>query len=181
MISEDPVGFARIMDATPTYFEVNLDVSHYNYRQIKHSQSAALRQIFARVGHTHQRMCRELGDLSADVPDPAADWDSKGLTWQAFESSRPALTGGLSSRAIAGESGPLHMRDVFGKSALELDAKLVPLYRYMAAYADRQAGLTTPASRHAIPMRPLASSGDGGGDVTVAQEAERVLQAHWQR
>jgi hypothetical protein len=33
-------------------------------------------------------MCRELGDLSADVPDPGADWANKGLTWQAFESMR---------------------------------------------------------------------------------------------
>ena len=63
-------GFARIMDATPTYFEVNLDVSHYNFRQIRHDQSKALQQIYRRVGHTHQRMCRELGDLSANVPDP---------------------------------------------------------------------------------------------------------------
>ena len=38
------------MDATPVYFEVNLDVSHYNFRQIKHDQSPALRKIFARVG-----------------------------------------------------------------------------------------------------------------------------------
>ena len=37
----------------------------------------------------------------------------------------PALRGGLSSRAIAGESGPLHLRDTFGVSSLELDAKLV--------------------------------------------------------
>ena len=80
------------------------------------------------------------GWLSTQVTDPAVDWDAKGLTWQAFESMRPALAGGLSSRAsesaggfpnllpnviadfarclnaavVAGESGPLHMRDVFG-------------------------------------------------------------------
>ena len=38
MISEDPAGFVAIMEACPVYFEVNLDVSHYNYRQIKHDQ-----------------------------------------------------------------------------------------------------------------------------------------------
>jgi hypothetical protein len=54
---------------------------------------------------------------------------TQNLTLQAFESMRPALRGGLSSRAIAGESGPLHLRDTFGVSSLELDAKLVPLYR----------------------------------------------------
>ena len=87
-LQEDPAGFVAIMEACPVYFEVNLDVSHYNFRQIRHSQSKHLRTIYERVGHTHQRMCRELGDLSADVPDPGADWSSKGLTWQAFESMR---------------------------------------------------------------------------------------------
>ena len=81
-MQEDPAGFVAIMEACPVYFEVNLDVSHYNFRQIKHSQSKHLRTICARVGHTHQRMCRELGDLSADVPDPGEDWAKKGLTWQ---------------------------------------------------------------------------------------------------
>ena len=48
MISEDPAGFVAIMEACPVYFEVNLDVSHYNYRQIKHAQSKHLQTIFAR-------------------------------------------------------------------------------------------------------------------------------------
>ena len=53
-----------------------------------------------KIGHMHQRMCRQHGDLSANVRDndPAADWDAKGVTWQAFEYAKPALAGGLSSR-----------------------------------------------------------------------------------
>ena len=46
----------------------------------------------------------------------------------------------------AGESGPLHLRGTFGISSLALDAKLVPLYRYMAQTADREAGIATPPS-----------------------------------
>ncbi len=38
--------------------------------------------------------------------------------------------GGLSSRCIVGEAGPMHLVT----DALGLDAKLVPLYRAMAAY-----------------------------------------------
>ena len=64
-LSEDVVGFARIMDACPVYFEVNADISHYVYRGIK--KGSALAKILGRVGHTHQRMAREHGDLSADV------------------------------------------------------------------------------------------------------------------
>lgn len=47
-ISEDVVGFAKIMDACPTYFEVNADISHYVYRGIKRGR--ALAKILARVG-----------------------------------------------------------------------------------------------------------------------------------
>jgi sugar phosphate isomerase/epimerase len=47
-VSEDVVGFARIMDACPTYFEVNADISHYVYRGIK--KGNALAKILARVG-----------------------------------------------------------------------------------------------------------------------------------
>ena len=47
-VSEDVVGFAKIMDACPTYFEVNADISHYVYRGIK--KGNALAKILARVG-----------------------------------------------------------------------------------------------------------------------------------
>lgn len=80
-------------------------------------------------------MCRCYGDLSVNVPKPQDDWNSRGVTWTAFDWSRPGLEGGLSSRVICGESGPMH--DV--SDPLTLDAKLVPLYRMMAAFADASA------------------------------------------
>ena len=70
------------------------------------------------------------------VGDPEADWAGKGVTWQAMESMKPGFAGGMSSRAVIGESGPAFSV----KDALALDAKLVPLYRYMAEYADAQVG-----------------------------------------
>jgi hypothetical protein len=54
-------------------------------------------------------MAREHGDLSADVEDPEKDWTEKGVTYQAFEAMKPAFAGGLSSRCIVGESGPMHL------------------------------------------------------------------------
>eukprot|EP01051_Picozoa_sp_SAG22_P003286 SAG22_NODE_158_length_16966_cov_26.252446_5_plen_456_part_00 len=167
-ITEDCVGFARIMDACPEYFEVNADISHYNYRGIK--SGPALAKVLARVGHTHQRMAREHGDLSADVPgDPGQDWDEKGLTWQAMESMKPALKGGLSSRVVVGESGPMHLV----KGAIQLDAKLVPLYRRMAAYADAEAGIPTGAGGGGAGH---SSAARGDGDLA---SAEAVLAQHF--
>lgn len=95
-----------------------------------------------RVGHSHQRMARKHGDLSSDVGvhfqelgplgDAAADWDAKGVTWQAMEAMKPALQRGFSSRAVVAEAGPaFSVRD-----ALALDMKLAPLYRAMARLAD---------------------------------------------
>lgn len=129
-LSEDPCGFVRIMEACPAYFEVNADISHYNFRAL--TRGRYLNTILQRVGHTHQRMARQLGDLSSDVEDPKKDWETQGLTWQAMQSMLPALKGGLSSRCIVGESGPLHLV----KDPMELDAKLVPLYKAMAKIAD---------------------------------------------
>ena len=45
-----------------------------------------------------------------------------------------ALQGGLSSRAIMGETGAMNL--VGGLRTLDLDASLLPLYRAMADYAD---------------------------------------------
>ena len=150
----------------------------------------------------HQRMCRQHGDLSANVlnDDPAADWDAKGVTWQAFEYAKPALAGGLSSRCvqpqlrsigasspaagccplkpvlcgsvIMGESGPLHMV----KDALGLDAKLVPLWRAMARYADAQIGADEEVGRRE-GLRG-AAVGAQGGELSTA-EADRILAAHF--
>ena len=47
--------------------------------------------------------------------------------------------GGLSSRCIMGETGEWLL--VAGDRTLDLDASLVPLYRKMAAAADRAAGV----------------------------------------
>lgn len=133
MVSEDPTGFVRIMDLCGVDFEVNLDVSHYHFRQIKSGR--ALSRIHDRVGHHHARLARVLGDLSAQVEDPEEDWAQKGLTWQAFQAVKPGLVRGLSSRTIGGESGPMHVFDPSKRdaskgvegSALAMDAALVPL------------------------------------------------------
>lgn len=149
------------MDKCPVYFEVNADISHYVYRAIK--RGSALEKILSRVGHTHQRMAREHGDLSADVSDPEQDWTDKGLTYQAFESMRSSFKNGLSSRCIVGESGPMHLV----KDAIKLDASLVPLYRLMALACDAEVGL------------PLAAAQRNGSKDASVVEAERVLQAHF--
>ena len=135
-VSEDPEAFCKIMDRCPVYFEVNADISHYNYRGI--TRGPHLQRILSRVGHTHQRMARTHGDLSSGVLDDSTvrDWCEKGVTYEAMRSMEPALQGGLSSRAIVGESGPAFLV----RDALELDARLVPLYRHMARYADERAG-----------------------------------------
>lgn len=143
-MTEDPCGFVRIMQACPTYFEVNADISHYNYRGL--TKGKYLNAILQRVGHTHQRMARQFGDLSSDVEGPEQDWEAKGVTWQAMESMRPALKGGLSSRCIVGESGPLHLV----KDPMALDAKLIPLYRAMAKLADAEAAQQAIAN----PFKP---------------------------
>ena len=63
-----------------------------------------------------------------------------------------------------GESGPLHLV----KDALGLDAKLVPLWREMARYADAQIGVGGGQSE-AGPTR---------GELSMT-EADRILSAHF--
>jgi hypothetical protein len=122
-VSEDPEAFCRIMDRCRVHFETNGDLSHYVYRGLRSSGpgSEDIGRILARMGHTHQRMARPFGDLSAVVEDPAEDWDQAGLTWAAFEFSLPGLRGGLSSRVVCGESGPMHLVT----DPMTQDAKLV--------------------------------------------------------
>ena len=67
--------------------------------------------------------------------DPAEDWARAGVTFQAFQYHKAALRNGLSSRAVCGESGPMHLV----QDALGNDARLVPLLRLMADYADASA------------------------------------------
>lgn len=132
-VTEDLEACSKLFQLCEADVEVNGDLSHYLYRNIQ--QGPDLAALKRRVEHTHQRLCRPHGDLSADVADPQSDWQNDGLTWQAFEYTKPCLLGGLSSRVIAGESGPAHLV----QDPLTLDAKLVPLYRLMAKYADASA------------------------------------------
>ncbi len=130
-ITEDPAALSRILEMCTC--ELNGDFSHFiarGYLKGKHIDNA--RKL---MGHTHVRMARTYGDLSADVPDPKQDWAERGVTWSMFQFMMPALAGGISSRAIIGETGPMHLV----KDTLTLDAKLVPLYRAMARYADASA------------------------------------------
>ena len=134
-ISEDPIAFSEIIDQSEKvsgrpFEEVNGDLSHYIYRGI--TKGDALEKILKRVNHMHQRMARFHGDFSSEVVNPAEDWENKGCTYTAFKLSSNALKGGLSSRTISGETGPIHLVT----DTLTHDAKLVPLFRMMALYAD---------------------------------------------
>ena len=130
-ITEDPAALCRILDLAAC--ELNGDMSHYLARGFERGD--LVEKIMRLVEHTHVRMARKYGDLSAAVDDPQADWESRGVTWQMFQFMKPALAGGLSSRAICGETGPMHLVT----DTLTQDAALVPLYRAMARYADASA------------------------------------------
>ena len=82
---------------------MNGDLSTYLSRGMTKGKN--IPQILSRMEHTHQRMCRKYGDLSVNVGDVQTDWDTAGVTWQAFQFSMTGLQGGLSSRCIVGESG----------------------------------------------------------------------------
>ena len=82
------------------------------------------------------------------VEDPQADWDAGGPTWDAFVFALPGLRGGLSSRVICGESGPMHLQT----DPLTQDAKLVKLWRAMARVADESAAQgRDPVPQYASP------------------------------
>jgi sugar phosphate isomerase/epimerase len=130
-ITEDPQACCRILEMATC--ELNGDLSHLLARGITKGKS--VEKMLKLMGHTHVRMARQYGDLSAVVENPRADWDAKGATWQLFQLMRGGLAGGLSSRTIAGETGPMHLV----KDTLTQDASLVPLYRAMARYADASA------------------------------------------
>lgn len=130
-ISEDPEAFCKIMDLCEIDFEINGDLSHYIFRSFR-NDFPEMKRILKRMGHTHQRLCRQFGDLSINIKDLNQDWLNRGATWQAFQFTKPGLIGGLSSRVICGESGPMH--EV--KDPLTLDAMLVPFYKFLCKYAD---------------------------------------------
>ena len=145
-ISEDPIAFAEIIqlyeDTYGRKLELNGDLSHYIYRGITKGES--IENILSRVNHMHQRMARTHGDLSVNVVDPIEDWNNKGVTYEAFELSARVLKngGGLSSRTISGESGPIHLCT----DPLSNDAKMVPLLRAMCSVADGE--LDYPLTRN---------------------------------
>ena len=61
---------------------------------------------------------------------------------EAFRAAAAGLRGGLSSRVVVGEAGPIHLV----RDPLAQDARMVPLFRAMAAYADASArGEAAPA------------------------------------
>lgn len=130
-VTEDPAACCRLLELATC--ELNGDMSHYLARGFL--RGPHVDRVLSYLGHAHVRMARKLGDLSAAVDDAAADWDAGGVTWQMFQFMLPGLAGGLSSRAIVGETGPMHLV----KDTLTLDAALVPLYRAMARYADASA------------------------------------------
>ena len=130
-ITEDPAACCRILELVTC--ELNGDMSHYLYRNI--TRGEYVDTVFKHIGHTHVRMARVHGDISAEVEDPKADWQQGGVTWEAFKFMKPALESGLSSRSIVGETGPMHLV----KDSLTQDAALIGLYRAMARYADASA------------------------------------------
>src|SRR5690606_3403510 len=113
---EDPAALCRILDMATV--ELNGDMSHFLARG--YMRGPHVERSMAHLGHTHVRMARMYGDLSAVVEDPAADWANSGVTWQMFDFMKAGLEGGLSSRTISGETGPMHLV----KDTLTQDAAL---------------------------------------------------------
>ncbi|GAC1428042.1 MAG: hypothetical protein NVSMB65_01170 [Chloroflexota bacterium] len=130
-ITEDPAALCRLLELATC--ELTGDLSHLLARGF--TRGRYVEKALAHMGHTHVRMARRYGDLSAGVADPRADWEAEGVTWQMFQLMKGGLEGGLSSRTISGETGPMHLV----VDTLTQDAALVPLYRAMARYADASA------------------------------------------
>jgi hypothetical protein len=134
-ITEDPAALCRILEMTAC--ELNGDMSHFLARGFLKGKYVT--KIQDHLGHTHTRIARQYGDLSAPVANPKEDWAAKGLTWGLFQIMKPSLARGLSSRTISGETGPFQTV----VDSLTQDASLVPLWRAMARYADAGAqGIT---------------------------------------
>ena len=140
-LSEDPEAFVTIMDMFEEKygktFEINGDLSHYLARGMLNG--TYIDKILSRVEHTHVRMCRVYGDLSAEVDDPIKDWNNNGITKQYWNFTKKAFNNGLTSRVIIGESGPWQLVN----DALNEDKKILPLLRQMAKYCDEQTRVDT--------------------------------------
>eukprot|EP00755_Sulcionema_specki_P025362 Sspe_Gene.83144::Locus_54531_Transcript_1_1_Confidence_1.000_Length_500::g.83144::m.83144 len=136
------------MDRTP-HFEMTGDLAHYLTLGILKGKT--LERCLQRVNHLHVRMARIYGDLSVGVEDPAADWDNHGVTWQWFNYGIPCFKGGLTSRTIVEETGPIHLVD----DPIGCGAKLLPYLRTMATWCDNEArGVTNPELRTPFDLRP---------------------------
>ena len=92
--------------------------------------------------------------------------------------------GGLSSRAIVGETGPMHQV----KDALALDAKLVPLWRLMARECDREAQAlavsTSSPPQSGTPVTPRGGGWEEKRSLSLSAteavaEAEQLLRRHF--
>lgn len=128
LVTEDPAAACRLLDRVQV--ELTADLSHYFFRGFQ--RGSAVDRLVKAGGHTHTRLSRKTGDLSALQPDPARDWANKGDTWRLFQFMKPMLRQGLTSRVISGETGP--MFPVI--DSLTQEAQLLPLWRAMARYAD---------------------------------------------
>jgi len=163
-ITEDPAATVAILEQCEEEIELNGDLSHYIFRGIKQGQ--LLDRILDRVGHTHQRLAKHYGDLSADVRDLRGDWKQKGLTYDAWKMFKRATVQGLSSRTIVGETGALHLVD--GPRSLQLDAQLVPLWRMFARHADAMVA----ADDRGQSNNPFSS---GGGEDSEMRQLKQLL------
>jgi hypothetical protein len=105
-VTEDPEAFCKIMDRCRVPFETNGDLSHYVYRGLRSEGAGAedVSRILSVMGHTHQRMARDFGDLSAVVEDPAQDWEDGGMTFRAFEFSKPVSSQRANASCIQSHS-----------------------------------------------------------------------------
>lgn len=139
-VSEDVPAFAELLRLATEPLEVTCDFSHYLSRGI--TRGTAYEAVVDRCNHLQVRLARRFGDLSAHVADLHSDWAAGGPSFQVFQASQRALRGGLSSRVIGGETGPLHLV----QDTLEQDARLIPLLRLLARTADAQAQLADPAN-----------------------------------
>merc|ERR1712176_1671710 len=115
--------------------ELNGDLSHYIYRGW--TKGPYIEKILSRLGHTHQRMARVHGDLSSEVENLKKDWelDEGSVTQESFNLVKKALSNGLTSRAVVGEAGPIHLV----KNSLATNDRLVPLFKFMACWRIRNA------------------------------------------
>eukprot|EP01059_Diplonema_ambulator_P026481 TRINITY_DN4376_c1_g1_i1.p2 TRINITY_DN4376_c1_g1~~TRINITY_DN4376_c1_g1_i1.p2 ORF type:complete len:390 (+),score=133.15 TRINITY_DN4376_c1_g1_i1:2070-3239(+) len=148
-ITQDPRAVCRFLDKTS--FEMNGDLAHYITLGLR--SGASLERTLATINHMHVRMARMYGDISVGPENPERDWDDRGVTWTHFNYAIPAMKGGLSSRVLVEETGPIHEVS----DPLTAGAKLLPLLRAMAKWCDNEArGHPNPSLVSPSDLRPFA-------------------------